>query len=328
MGSQRIVDRLIRQWKILDVLRSRRHGVTISGLRDALEVSRPTVYRDLKVLTESPLPVRKEVVNGEARYRLEGDWPSGPPSAEQLLALGTARRMLASLEGSRLVAELDRYLGRAPAASSPIAVMPEPSLHRAEDVRRIEAAIRDGRRLRLRYQAVRDGEARERVIEPVELRHVKMAWYLVAWDVDKGAWRTLKLARLHDAEVLGERATSHPPYDAAAEFGHSTGIWSGEPVEVRLRIDAAVARFLPEYPLHADARSLPQPDGSVLVTARVAGLDEVLRWALRWGRHLEVLDPPALRERIAEELRAALGRYEPSRASRPASPSKKVSHPS
>lgn len=102
MGQQQTIDRLVRQWRILDILRSRRHGATCAHLCDELGVSRPTVYRDLKVLIESPLPVRRETVNGEVRYLLDGDWPSGAPSAEQLMALGTARRMLAGLAGTQI----------------------------------------------------------------------------------------------------------------------------------------------------------------------------------------------------------------------------------
>ena len=106
-----------------------------------LGVSRATLYRDLKILVESPLPVHKDIVNGEARYLLEGDWPAGPPTTAQLLALSTARNMLASLTGTQLVEHLDRLLGQRSAAPSPIAVVPEPVRHRPSDVRSIEEAM-------------------------------------------------------------------------------------------------------------------------------------------------------------------------------------------
>jgi len=48
-----------------------------------------------------------------------------------------------------------------------------------------------------------------------------------------------------------------------------------------------------------------EPDGDcVVVRARVAGLEEVTRWVLRWGKDAEVLEPPALRERLRAEVQA------------------------
>ena len=51
---------------------------------------------------------------------------------------------------------------------------------------------------------------------------------------------------------------------------------------------------------HASQRLEPQPDGSLLWRAQVAGPHEVLVWILGWGGDAEVLEPP--------ELRAARGR--------------------
>jgi hypothetical protein len=62
-----------------------------------------------------------------------------------------------------------------------------------------------------------------------------------------------------------------------------------------------------------DQRLIPQADGSVIVEAIVAGIVEASRWALSWGHHAEVLEPPALRSLVETELRQSLAYYaEPS----------------
>jgi predicted DNA-binding transcriptional regulator YafY len=81
-------------------------------------------------------------------------------------------------------------------------------------------------------------------------------------------------------------------------------------VAVAVRITPEGARFVHEFPLVQDQDVVPANDGSVVVRATVAGTEEVVKWALSWGRKAEVLEPMELRERVATELREALGAYE------------------
>ena len=71
MAAKNVVDRLVRAWSILNKLQSRRGGMTALALQHELGVSRATLYRELKVLELSPLPIRKEMVNGEMRYLMD-----------------------------------------------------------------------------------------------------------------------------------------------------------------------------------------------------------------------------------------------------------------
>jgi proteasome accessory factor B len=301
---------MIREWQIVDFLRRRRFGATVRDLMSEVGASRSTVYRELEVLFKSPLPIDRELRNGEIRYVFRGEWSGSVPTVDQLLALAAARRMLAGLEGTAVVRELDRLLGHKPPPPSAIAVPLDAPLHQPSDVSILEQAITRERRARVMYQGSKDESPRARIVEPVELRRAAGGWYVHAFDVEAGDWRTFKLARVTGAELLADRATSHPVFDPAAEFAYSVGIWSGDEHDVRLRVNALQARFVREYPLNATQENETQLDGSVIVRARVAGLDEVQRWVMRWGRHVEVLDPPELRARVVTELTAMLARYE------------------
>ncbi len=55
--------------------------------------------------------------------------------------------------------------------------------------------------------------------------------------------------------------------------------------------------------------SAPDGDGAVTLTGTVAGLDEISREVLQWGRRVTVLAPDALRERVADEARAIAAKY-------------------
>lgn len=110
--------------------------------------------------------------------------------------------------------------------------------------------------------------------------------------------------------LTSERIWRLPPYDPDEVFRHTVGIWSGEPVDVVIRLSEMGARFLADWPLSEEQRVEPLPDGGAVVRATVAGDVEVLRWVTRWGRHAEVLKPERLRAMVADELRAALRAYE------------------
>jgi len=88
----------------------------------------------------------------------------------------------------------------------------------------VAAACRDQRRLRLRYLG-RDGVGRDGVgrdgvgrgvttrnVEPHRLVHTPRRWYLVAWDTDRGGWRTFRLDRIQaPLGPPGARFTPRPP---------------------------------------------------------------------------------------------------------------------
>jgi predicted DNA-binding transcriptional regulator YafY len=41
----------------------------------------------------------------------------------------------------------------------------------------------------------------------------------------------------------------------------------------------------------------------------VAGIDEIMRWVLKWGADAEVVAPDELRRAVSREVRAMLDRY-------------------
>ncbi len=63
---------------------------------------------------------------------------------------------------------------------------------------------------------------------------------------------------------------------------------------------------------HESQKAEKQPDGSLILTFQVAGLDEIKRWVLSLGPEAEVLAPPQLDEGIRQELHRTLQGYETS----------------
>jgi len=48
----------------------------------------------------------------------------------------------------------------------------------------------------------------------------------------------------------------------------------------------------------------------LLLTLRIRHENEIVQWLLGWGRHVQVLEPPSLRERLAREAQAMLDNHQ------------------
>ena len=57
---------------------------------------------------------------------------------------------------------------------------------------------------------------------------------------------------------------------------------------------------------HHTQRVERRPDGGAVLHFRVAGLDEIVHWVLGWSGRAKVISPPELREKVVEQLQAAL----------------------
>jgi predicted DNA-binding transcriptional regulator YafY len=306
---------IVRQWEIVMQLSRRRRGMTVHQLSEATGASRATVYRDLKLLIEAGAPVTTERVTGEVRYQMLGtSYPPLMPTPLQVAALHLARRMMTPLAGTRLVAELEQLLARfsptaQPLPTEPLSLGPPAASARPRHVKAVDQAIRHNKRIAFAYQSADQPTSRLRRADPISLRLHDGQLYLIAHDIERQDMRTFKLARVRDIEILDQPAAPHPEYDEQALFAYSAKVWTGAPVHVTVRLSAHVARFASEWPLAPTQILEPQPDGSVIVHADVAGTVEAMRWVLRWGEGAEALSPPELRRAVHEQLASALERY-------------------
>ena len=157
----------------------------------------------------------------------------------------------------------------------------------------VAAACRDQRRLRLRYPGRAGVTTRE--VEPHRLVHTPRRWYLLAWDADRGDWRTFRVDRIQGPlGPPGARFTPRqlPSDDVAAYVSHSI---SSAPYRYQARIlfhapVAAVARR--SSPAAGRLEAVDQHT-CVLHTGSDS-LDELAVYVALKGFDFQVLDPPEL----------------------------------
>lgn len=167
----------------------------------------------------------------------------------------------------------------------------------------LRAAVETRRPVSCTYYAIgRDAESR-RVIEPFGLLLSWGVWYCVARARDRDALRVFRVSRMRQAELRPD----DPPFTVPEGFSVRSYLdrapWelADEPaVRARVRIAFPHSRWVLAEGI-GEVLEATEPDGGALLAFEVRSADPFIRWLLPFGAQAELLDPPALRDRLTAE---------------------------
>lgn len=163
-------------------------------------------------------------------------------------------------------------------------------------------ACRRRERVRFLYRA-RDATTTYRHVEPLRLVHTDGRWYLVAFDLDRGDWRTFRVDRASSPNSTGAPCQHQEEPDAAELVRRGLTV---APYEVR-----AVVRW---HVRHEEAIRLGparwgvlRPDGDTTIL-EVGGTDasELARWLALLPGRFEVLEPDDVRTALHDHAKSLL----------------------
>ena len=317
-------DRLARFYKVLRYLAAHPEGATVDAVAGFVAMSRRTVYRDLVALEgEIGIPLWSE---GGKWGIVEGAFlPPLRLTLDEAVAFFLAARLTAQFA--------DRYDPDTGAAFQKLAEILPPvvarHLERTVDVlaarplderatrhlRLLSRAWAERRVVELTYDAATYSPGRpprRSRVHPylLEASATTRAIYVIGFDESREAVRTFKLQRILELSLAVE--TFEPPDPAVVQdgLGRAWGVITDqEEVGVELHFDAAVASRVAETTWHPTEQVTREADGSLTWRARVPGTLEIRRWILEWGAQVEVIEPPELREEVANIYRAAAAKY-------------------
>jgi predicted DNA-binding transcriptional regulator YafY len=200
-----------RLFQIVQHLRARRL-TTAAELARLLSVTERTIYRDIRDLSLSSIPVQGEAGVG---YRLDRSFELTPLmfTPDEVEAVVVGLRMAQAFAGHRLrgasVTALDKVIlalpkaRRAEVEQSQIYVPPM-SAHRQVDPMRevLNAAINDHAVLRITY-ADDSNKKSKRTVRPLALLFWGQVWTLAAWCELRVDFRSFRIDRILDCERTG-----------------------------------------------------------------------------------------------------------------------------
>ncbi len=299
-------------------------------LVERFEVSRKTMERRLHAVADVfPAALLSETrEDGRKYWRLEAGLNTGLVGADavELTAIDTAVELVErdgrpdQAEALRNLAEKVRALrpgSKAAVETDAEALLegegiatrpgPRPRIDHAV-VSVLREALLAFRKVRIRYRGRIKRDETERVVHPYGFlfggRH-----YLVAEDADAKQLRMFSLSNINSAELVDGDFERAPDFDLREYASRSFGVFQEEPVDVVWRFSPAAADDAREYLFHPTQTTELEPDGSLVVRFRAAGLREMAWHAFEWRGELEILEPPSLRAELVDMLESALAAH-------------------
>ena len=317
-NAQTQVERMLA---LVPYLRSR-EGISVDQVARDFKVKPAQIIQDLNVLWFCGLPdavpgdmidIDMDALDGEGVVRLSNaDYLNRPLrlAPHEALALAVALRALREASGDqekdavdRALAKLEQAAGEsvAPAAAVDVHIDPvDPEIRAA-----VDRALRDNRRMHLRYYVPGRDETTERDVDPLRLVFSEGQAYLEAWCHHVEETRFFRLDRMTTADVLDQSASA-PAGVQRADL--SKGLFrpaSDDPLAV-LEV-AAAARWVADY--YPTEEQVELGDGRLRVTLRFRDEQWLQRLVLRLGGAACIVEPAEVAEAVRTRAREALANY-------------------
>lgn len=306
-------DRIIA---ILIQLQSKRI-VKAQDLADRFEVSLRTIYRDIRTLEASGVPIASEagvgysIVDG---YRL-------PPvmftreeagsfvAAEKLMQKFTDKSLGAYFESAMF--KLKSVLRGAEkdwvsVLENQVFVNPAQELFNHKVPNSLEVifeSIAERKQISLCYESFHANELTDRSVEPVGLFHENNFWYLMAYCHLRSDYRQFRTDRIMAIKRTDRSFTrEHGQVD---DYRNDPA--AGPLITVKIRVDKKVARYLQNHRKFYGFVSEEVLGEEVEMIFKTSYPHQgFARWYLMFGEHATVLEPESLKERVKEILQKTL----------------------
>ena len=321
-NRERTLNRTERLFALILLLQNR-PSMTSRDLAEHFGVSRRTIFRDLRALSESGVPL---TYADEGGYEiLEGyQLPPLMLSARQAatLLIGTEFMKLQSDASLRkeadsvamkirsvLPREVQEYIDRLNERT----VLDPYWLHGIKSDEEegrwydLSEAVAHHRSVIMEYYVQSRDELTKRKVDPLGLVYYTDHWNLIAFDHLRDDIRNYRLDSIRSMFVLTERFTPPEGFDLEEHLKERGTSPKNE--RIVLRFAAPVYRWA-RRSIPAEIEEERTRDSATDVTFYFENLDYVARWLLRYGQQVEVLEPDALRERVRAEALAVARQYE------------------
>jgi predicted DNA-binding transcriptional regulator YafY len=282
---------------------------TAAELADRFNVSTRTIYRDIDALSAAGVPVFTNKGSGGGISLLENFAINKAMLTEHerdsvLLALKT----LQATKYPEIEAILEKIgaVFKKTAAADWVHIEFSPWGSGPNDENKflnIKKAILQSKIVAFDYLNA-DGILSRRTVEPMQLGFKGQAWYVRGYCKTRRGFRTFRISRIRNLSITDESFKRRPPESVRDE----------EPAAPPKKLVTLKLRFQPEnlhrvYDDYDEQRITRNQDGTYDVTVTFPEDEWVYGYIMSYGNHVEVLEPPHIREIIRRRMQQALDYY-------------------
>jgi predicted DNA-binding transcriptional regulator YafY len=302
------------------------HGrLSTRELAERLETSQRTAHRDMEELSAAGIPVLA-LRGAQGGWELAPGWRTKVPGLDEAELRALLMAQSSALGHPGLAAASDRAFGKL------VAAMPKKMQTQAASIRArlhidpvgwhptaddpgllpiVQDAIARDCKLTFLYSRA-DGESGVRTVDPFGIVAKQGTWYLVARA--PAGMRTYRIGRMQNVVVLAVTFKRPANFDLAAHWKRATAqlLEKREQfhVTVALAPDAAVElrRWCRAAPAPEVQCTPALPDQWSILHVSFENSEEARFVVMGFGARAQVLAPATLRDRVREEIQAAVAR--------------------
>jgi len=313
-------DRLAKVMRIQEFLLGRGKW-NMRDLATELECSPKTISRYLNVLEMAGVPWYYDSHEKCYRVRPGFKFSVTPLAPDEILgqAAATAITKTAGLNvgastapATRKIAatsstEVAELLADAEAVMAVLNLKLADHSRHQEMIRTVQWALIQKKQIAGQYVTPYQEKPVKLALHPYRLCFAGQAWYLIARPVDSKQPKTYRIARFQSLRMIDSPVQRPKMFDVDKYFGNAWCVFRGaETFDVEIEFTQEAAGLVTETHWHKSQQETRLPDGRLILSFRVDGLDEILWWVLGWSGRAKVLKPEKLRTLVVEKLQNAL----------------------
>ncbi|MBA3014042.1 MAG: WYL domain-containing protein [Proteobacteria bacterium] len=320
MGDQLFLERFV--WFDNEI--RKQHYPNASNLAEQFEITIKTGQRCIEYFRDRLLvPLEYDFFKKGYRYTDPSfQLPVTRISEEELLALLISQKLITEASAGSLGDELGRVskrLGSLLAANLPGRAHPEDAFSfRWKNInptdprifKVVTSALLQGRLLTFNYHSPSAVHDVVRTVEPHHMVNYMGNWHLIAFCHLRVEWRDFLLGRMTNCAMENREFTIREREEWQPFLQNTFGIYQNRSsFDVVLRFTPERSRWVKEEVWHERQIEEVQADGSLIRTIPVSHEVEIMMEVLKHGSQVEVLKPQWLRDKVIEEMRAAVTNY-------------------
>ena len=165
-------------------------------------------------------------------------------------------------------------------------------------LRRLRDALRQRRRVRVRYRKPGDGRATARLMSPYAVVFAGGSWHAVLHSEGADEVRIFRLDWIEEVELVPVKYSAPPKGLVESILEAGKGFDVERERTLRVRYSPRIAGSLAER-----AGKQPDADGTLTLEETFTDLDWAVRQVLQFGPDVEVLEPEEVRDAVVQRLR-------------------------
>lgn len=282
-------------------------------LADRFSISLRTVYRDIKVLEESGVPIVGEVGTGYSLmdgYRL-------PPvmfTKEEAVAFLTAEKLVSKLTdpSTYKVYQSAMFKIKAVLTSDDKAHVEKmgdyievikspyfPERTKTDDhIQTILNCVSQKKILAMDYFANHNKQSTSRNVEPIGIFLMANQWYLIAFCWLRNDYRTFRIDRIKKSLLIDQDFKKQHP--SLKNYLREIVKEKKELVTIVIRIKNTALKYIGEQKFYNGFVSEKTVNDYTEMTFLTASLEGFARWYMMLGDHAEIVTPAALKLRVKD----------------------------